>query len=92
VCQKQKGKTIACPRLLPPLPIIAKAWINISMEFIDGLPSSHGKTTILVVLDRLTKYVDFCSSGHPYTALTSAQLFVDNIVKLYGLPQLIASD
>jgi hypothetical protein len=62
------------------------------MDFIEGLPSSHGKTTILVVVDRLTKYAHFCPVGHPYTASTIAQLFVDNIVKLHGVPQSIVSD
>jgi hypothetical protein len=51
------------------------------MDFIEGLPSSQGKTTILVVVDRLTKYAHFCPVSHPYTASTIAQLFVDNIVK-----------
>lgn len=29
------------------------------MNFITGLPRSHNKTTILVVVDRLSKYVYF---------------------------------
>jgi len=62
------------------------------MDFIEGLPSSQGKTTILVVVDRLTKYAHFCPVSHPYTASTIAQLFMDNIVKLHGVPQSIVSD
>jgi hypothetical protein len=42
------------------------------MDFIDGLPSSHGKTTIFVVVDRLTNYAHFYPVAHPYTALTIA--------------------
>jgi hypothetical protein len=74
------------------LPIPVKAWTDISIDFIDGLPSSHGKTTIFVVVDRLSKYAHFCPIAHPYTTLTIVQLFVDNIVKLHGIPQLIVSD
>jgi hypothetical protein len=92
VCQRQKGETIASPGPLQPLPIPVETWTNISMDFIDGLPSSHGKTTIFVVVDHLTKYAHFCPVGHPYTALTIAQLFVNNIVKLHGVSQSIVSD
>jgi hypothetical protein len=85
VCQQQKGETVASLGPLQPLP-------DISMDFIDDLPSSHGKTTIFVVVARLIKYAHFCLVGHPYTASTIAQLFVDNIVKLHGVAQSIVSD
>jgi hypothetical protein len=62
------------------------------MDFIYGLPSSHGKTSIFVVVDHLTKYAHFCPVSHPYTASTIVQFFVDNIVKLHGVPQSIVSD
>jgi hypothetical protein len=53
-CQRQKGKTVASPGLLQPLAIPKEVWTNISMDFIDGLSPSQGKTTILVVVDRST--------------------------------------
>jgi len=92
VCQRQKGETVASPGYLQPLAIPTETWLDVSMDFIEGLPSSQGKTTILVVVDRLTKYAHFCPVAHPYTASTIAQLFVDNIVKLHGVPQSIVSD
>ncbi|GKE48577.1 retrotransposable element Tf2, partial [Tanacetum coccineum] len=36
-----------------PLPMPAKIWSSISMDFIDSLPKSQGKTMILVVVDML---------------------------------------
>ena len=62
------------------------------MDFIEGLPKSQGKTTIFVVVDRLTKYAHFMAMSHPYTAKDVAQLFMDNIYKLHGLPTTIVSD
>ncbi|KAM1682258.1 hypothetical protein ACFX13_040051 [Malus domestica] len=41
--------------------------------------------------DRLTKYAHFLALAHPYTAVTVAQLFVDNIFKLHGMPSTILS-
>jgi hypothetical protein len=63
-----------------------------SMDFIKGLPKSQGYSVILVVVDRLTKFAHFVPVKHPYTASAIAQLFLDNIVKLHGLPQSIVSD
>lgn len=91
-CQANKGETVASPGLLQPLPIPEHIWTDISMDFIDGLPPAHGKTTILVVVDRLSKYAHFCPISHPYTAASIAQVFVDNIIKLHGVPRSIVSD
>ena len=62
------------------------------MDFIKGLPKSEVYSVILVVVDRFTKFVHFLPVKHPYTAITIAQLFLDNIVKLHGLPQFIVTD
>ena len=57
------------------------------MDFIEGLPKSEGYSVIMLIVDRLTKYAHFIPVKHPYTALQIAQLFMDNIVKLHGLPK-----
>lgn len=62
------------------------------MDFIDGLPSSLGKSVIFVVVDLLTKAAHFMTLQHPYTALTVAQAFLDNVFKLHGCPKSIVSD
>lgn len=62
------------------------------MDFIDGLPTSQQKHSNIVVVDRLSKYAHFLPLKHPYTAISVAKLFVQNIVKLHGLPQVNVSD
>jgi transposase InsO family protein len=47
---------------------------------------------ILVVVDRLSKYVHFISVAHPYSATKIAQIFIANIFKLHGMPSSIVSD
>jgi hypothetical protein len=62
------------------------------MDFIEGLPNSNGYTVILVIVDRFTKYGHFYPIKHPFTASIVAQLFLDNIVKMHGIPKFIVSD
>lgn len=66
VCQRFKGENVHTLGLLQPLPIPERVWSDISMDFIEGLPRSHGKSTIFVVVDRLTKYAHFMALSHPY--------------------------
>jgi hypothetical protein len=91
-CQKNKHDLAAYPGLLQPLPIPHQIWTHISMDFIEGLPTSSGKQVIFVVVDRLSKYAHFMALAHPYTALDVAQLFLDHVFKLHGLPESITSD
>jgi len=71
-CQTCKYDTSAYPGLLQPLPIPEEVWLDISMDFINGLPKSHGKEVILVVADRFNKYTQFVALSHSYTAETVA--------------------
>ncbi|KAJ3705864.1 hypothetical protein LUZ61_009569 [Rhynchospora tenuis] len=92
VCQLNKHEHIKSPSMLQPLTIPEEAWNSISMDFVCGLPKSEGKDVILVIVDRLTKYSHFIALSHPYTAPAVAQLFLDHIYKLHGLPSTIVSD
>ena len=62
------------------------------MDFITGLPKSEGKSVIMVVVDRLTKYAHFCGLSHPFKASIVATTFMDTIQNLHGNPRVIVSD
>jgi hypothetical protein len=62
------------------------------MDSIEGLPKVGGKSVILTVVDRFSKYVHFIALGHPYTATSVARAFFDDTVRLHGFPSSIVSD
>lgn len=92
VCQQAKHTHTKPAGLLQPLPPPTKPWAEITMDFIEGLPLSENANTILVVVDRLTKYAHFLPLKHPYTAASVSKVFIDQIVRLHGVPLTIISD
>lgn len=91
-CQHNKADLRKPTGLLSPLPIPEVISTDVSMDFVKGLPKSGGKDTILVVVDRLTKYANFMTLTHPYTARDMAEKFVRGVVKLHGIPSSIVSN
>lgn len=59
-------------------------WIEISMDFVEGLLLCGGMFVILTVVDRFTKFRHFFSIFHPYTAASIAKVFFDGVFKLHG--------
>ena len=92
LCQRIKHETSKPARLLLPLEIPHTFWSSISMDFMEGLPKSLKHDVVMVVVDRLTKYVHFIPLSHPNTAVKVATLFLNHIFKLHGLPISIVSD
>lgn len=85
IYQVVKSETTHPAGLMQPLPIHQQIWTEISMDFIDGLPKSQGYDTLLVMVDRLSKYGHFIPLSHPYTTSLVAELFMKHIFKFHGL-------
>jgi hypothetical protein len=92
VCQQAKGEHQFPTGLLQPLPMPNGVWQDITMDFIEQLPRSEGYDTILVVVDMLSKYARFIPLKHPITTEGVAQMMMDHIIKLHGVPKSIVSD
>jgi hypothetical protein len=79
-CQRNKTEALQPAGLLQPLEVPSQVWADIAMDFIEGLPRVHGKSVILTVVDRFSKYTHFIALGHPYTATSVAHAFFAEIV------------
>ena len=62
------------------------------MDFITALPVSRGMSTILVVVDHLSKYIHLGALPANFTAAKVAELFVEIVVKHHGFPKSIVSN
>jgi hypothetical protein len=92
VCQSNKGEIVKSLGTLQPLPIPPANWKDISMDFITGLPKLGNKSVIMVFVDHLSKYVHFCALQHPFITSMVAKIFMDQVVKLHGMPHSIVYD
>lgn len=94
-CQRDKLKRGVKPQgLLQPLPIPTEPWESVSTDFITQLPRTprHGYDSIAVYVDRLTKMVHFKPCKTTITAEQSAELFLNAVFTLHGMPKSIVSD
>ena len=62
------------------------------MDFINALPVSLGMSTILIMVDRLSKYIHLRALPANFTTAKVAELFVEIVVKHHGFPKSIVSD
>jgi hypothetical protein len=91
-CQRYKSEHLLPAGLLLPLPVPSAVWADIGLDFVEALPRVDGKSVILSVVDRFSKYCHFIPLAHPYSAESVAKAFFTDIVRLHGVPQSIVSD
>jgi hypothetical protein len=90
-CQRNKTKHLHPDGLLQPLAAPQRIWMDISIDFVEGLPKVYGKSVILRIMDRFSKYAHFIALSYPYTASSVARLFFDEVVRLHGFPASVVS-
>ena len=92
-CQQIKSEHQAPVGKLHPLPIPEWKWEKITMDFVTGLPRTQRKNdAIWVIVDRLTKSAHFLPIRWGFTLDQLAKRYVDEIVRLHGVPLSIVSD
>ena len=91
-CQRFKTEHLQPAGLLLPLPVPTGVWTDIGLDFIEALPRVKGKSVILTVVDRFSKYCHFIPLAHPYSSEFVAQAFFTDIVRLHRMPQSMVSD
>jgi hypothetical protein len=92
LCIQSKPSNQVPVGLLQPIPLPMAPWLEITYDLIVGLPVSEGYDAIFTVVDRLTKMVHFIPTTSKATAVDVANLFVNFVWKLHGLPRKTISD
>jgi hypothetical protein len=92
-CAQNKASHLNASDLLHPLPIPARRWETMTMDFVGPLPmTSSGHDFLLVVVDKFSKTVHLIACTQKVTASEVSQLVYDNVVRLHGFPETIVSD
>lgn len=91
-CAQAKPNRSGNPGLMQPILVPRQSWEVISLDFVEGLPLSGAANAIFMVVDKFSKFANFIALRHPFSATSVAQLFMDDIFKLHGMPLAIISD
>lgn len=62
------------------------------MDFVSGFPKINNMISVMVVIDRLTKYAIFIPTPATFPAEQVVALFLHHVVKYFGVPHDIVSD
>ena len=91
-CRRSRDTRDRLHGYLKPLPVPLRPWTDISVDFVTGLERSRSYDAIMVVVDRLSKMRHFIPCRAECSAAAAANLFVNHVWKLHGLPSSVVSD
>jgi transposase InsO family protein len=92
VCRRTHTPRDKTPGLLHPLPVPARPWQHISMDFKSFPKSKSSYDAILVVVDRLGKRPISVPCHKTATSKDLAAMFITHVWRHYGPPDTIVSD
>ena len=95
-CQHSRGDRHLPKGLMEKISLPCQKWQSLAMDWTGGLPriSSRGHVydQVLVVMDRATRMVHLIPTWKDADAVDTAHQFLDNIIRLRGIPRSIISD
>nr|UBX54596.1 transposon Ty3-I Gag-Pol polyprotein [Lupinus angustifolius] len=92
-CQKAKIEHKRPGGELQPLDIPVWKWDSIAMDFVSSFPRTpKGHDIVWVIVDCLMKTAHFLPINMKYSLKRLADLYIKEIVRLYGIPTNIISD
>ena len=92
-CQRNKPSNQTPLGLLQPIPTPEQRFHTWTMDMITQLPrTKQGHDAIVVFVEKFIKLAHYIPTTTDITAPRLATLFIDNIVRLHGLPSNIISD
>uniref|UniRef100_A0A8C6M0L4 Gypsy retrotransposon integrase-like protein 1 n=1 Tax=Nothobranchius furzeri TaxID=105023 RepID=A0A8C6M0L4_NOTFU len=92
ICAHSKTPSQAPVGVLRPLPVPSHPWSHVGLDFVTGLPPVNYLNTVLTVTDRFSKAVLFIALPGLPSAQRTAELFLENVVRLHGFPVDVFSD
>ena len=92
-CQWVKVKHQRPAELLQPLEVVEWKWEHVTMDFVTHLPRTlRGHDVVWVIVDRFTKSAHFLAMQMTFTLEEFCRLYIQEIVRLHGVPISIVSD
>ena len=95
VCKQAKASWDAYNGLFQPLPVPEKPWVDLTMDFVVGLPKSQGCDSVLMVVDWLSKekhYILCMEEDNGTNAEAPAAMFLRHVWCYHGLPISLTSN